>query len=133
MIIVVLAYFLAALFYKPDEKLATKNIKPLIKEKTDLVIPENFEVLDNLIEHTEGAFDSDYSILLKVKYLEVDEKSITEQISNTLHLKSEKGIWKRSENGYRFEHKNNEENMAEPFYFEIDTIINTLELDLYHL
>lgn len=68
--------FLVYLFFgttnKPDGKLALDRIEPLIKEKTDLVIPNDFEILKNLIEHTEGAFDSDYSIGLKIKYLESD-------------------------------------------------------------
>ena len=131
--IVFMVYLFAGTMNKPDGELALNRIEPLIKEKTDLSIPNDFEVLKNLIEHTEGAFDSDYSIGLKIKYPESEEKHITEQIHNGIKSTSEKGIWKRNQNGFDFEHNGNEINRAEPFYLKVDTISNTIELNLTHL
>ena len=128
-----MAYLFAGMMNKPDGELALDRIEPLIKEKTDLTIPKDFEVLENLIEHTEGAFDSDYSIGLKIKYQESEEKHITEQIQNGIKSESKNGIWKRYKNGFDFEHKENEINRAEPFYFKVDTLSNTIELNLMHL
>lgn len=128
-----MVYLFAGTTNKPDGKLALDRIEPLIKEKTDLVIPNDFEILKNLIEHTEGAFDSDYSIGLKIKYQESDENHITQQIHNGMNYKSEKGIWKRDSNGFDFEHNENEINRTEPFYFKVDTLSNTIELNLRHL
>ncbi len=118
---------------KPDGELAIERIEPLIIEKTDLIIPNDFKVLRNLIEHTEGAFDSDYSIGLSIEYLESDEKHITEQILKSMTLESEKGSWKKFKNGFDFEHNYNEINEAEPFNFKVDTLNNKIELDLFHL
>ena len=123
----------AGMMNKPDSELSLEGIKPLIIEKTNLTIPKDFEILENLIEHTEGAFDSDYSILLKIKYQESEEKYITEQIHNGIKSKSENGIWKPNENGFDFKHNANEINRAEPFYFEVDTLSNTIKLNLTHL
>jgi len=128
-----MVYLFEGTMNKPDEKLALERIEPLIKEKTDLTIPNNFEILENLIEHTEGAFDSDYSIGLKIKHQESEEKHITEQIHNGIKSKSEKGIWKRYSSGFDFEHNGNEINRAEPFYFKVDTLSNIIELNLMHL
>lgn len=128
-----MVYLFAGTMNKPYEKLASERIEPLIREKTDLTIPNDFEILENLIEHTEGAFDSDYSIGLKIKYQESEEKHITEQIYNGIKSKSEKGIWKRNLSGFDFEHNGNEINRAEPFYFKVDTLSNTIELNLMHL
>ena len=128
-----MVYIFAGTMNKPDGELALDRIKPLIKEKTDLSIPNDFEILENLIEHTEGAFDSDYSIGLKIKYQESEEKHITEQIHNGIKSESKNGIWKRYENGFDFEHNGNKINRAEPFYFKVDTLSNTIELNLMHL
>jgi len=118
---------------RPDSELKIKSIEPLIKEKTNLTIPKNFEILENLIEHTEGAFDSDYSIELKIKYQESEEKNITEQILNSMKSKSDKGTWGHYETGFDFKHNNNESNRAEPFYFKVDTLRNRIEMNLSHL
>lgn len=126
-------YLFAEMMYKPDSKLALKNIEPVIKEKTDLTIPKEFEILKNLIKHTEEALDSDYSIQLTIKYKEAEEKYITEQILEKMDSKSEKGIWKYCENGFDFEPSENENNRAEPFYFKVDTLSNKIELNLFHL
>jgi hypothetical protein len=126
-------YLFAGMMNKPDGELALDRVEPLIKEKTDLSIPNDFEILENLIEHTEGAFDSDYSIGLKIKYQESEEKYITEQIHNGIKSEPENGIWKRYENGFDFEHNENEINRAEPFYLKVDTLSNTIELNLMHL
>ena len=123
----------AGMMNKPDSKLTLESIEPIIKEKTDLTIPKDFEILENIIEHTEGAFDSDYSIRLKIRYQESEEKNITEQIYSGIKYKSENGIWKRYKNGFDFEHNENELNRAEPFYFKVDTLSNTMELNLMHL
>ena len=48
-----MVYLFAGTMNKPDEKLASERIEPLIREKTDLTIPNDFEILENLIEHTE--------------------------------------------------------------------------------
>lgn len=128
-----MAYIFAGMMNKPDGELALERIEPLIQEKTDLVIPKDFEVLENLIEHTEGAFDSDYSIGLTIEYKESDEKNIVEQILKRAELKSDKGLWKNYANGFDFEHNNNEINRAEPFYFKVDTLNNKMELNLSHL
>ena len=126
-------YLFAGIMDKPDGELTFERIEPLIKEKTDLTIPKDFEILENLIEHTQGAFDSDYSIGLKIKYQESEEKYVTEQILYGKSSKSDKGIWKQYENGFDFEHSENEMNKAEPFYFKVDTLSNTIELNLMHL
>jgi hypothetical protein len=118
---------------KPDGKLALDRIQPLIKEKTDLIIPKDFEVLKNVIEHTEGAFDSDYSIELIIKYKETDEKDIIEQILKGSQLKSGKGSWKKYNNSFDFKYIHNEINRVEPFYFNVDTLNNKMELSLTHL
>lgn len=118
---------------KPDGELALDRIEPLIEEKTDLIIPEDFKVLENLIEHTEGAFDSDYSIGLTIEYKQSDEKKIVEQILKSTELESNKGSWKKYDSGFNFEHNNNEINRAEPFYFKVDTLTNIMELNLSHL
>ena len=128
-----MAYLFAGIMDKVDGELSRERIEPLIIEKTDLNIPKDFEILENLIEHTEGAFDSDYTIGLKIKYQESEEKQITEQIHKGINSKSEKGIWKSYANGFNFEHSENEINRAEPFYFKIDTLSNTIELNLMHL
>ena len=123
----------AQMLDKPNEELTLERIEPLIKEKTDLTIPKDFEILENLIEHTEGAFDSDYYIGLKIKYAESEEKYVTKQIHDGMNSKSKKGIWKHYENGFDFEHSETENNRAEPFYFKVDTLSNTIELNLTHL
>ncbi len=128
-----MVYPFAGMMDKPDGELALERIEPLIQEKTDLVIPKDFEVLENLIEHTEGAFDSDYSIGLTIEYKESDEKNIVEQILKHAELESDKGLWKNYANGFDFEHNNNEINRAEPFYFKVDTLNNKMELNLSHL
>lgn len=128
-----MAYVLVGMMNKPDEQLALDRIEPLIKEKTDLIIPKDFEVLENLIEHTEGAFGSDYSIGLTIEYKESDEKNIVEQILKSAGLESDKGSWKKYDSGFDFEHKYNEINRDEPFYFKVDTLNNKMELNLSHL
>jgi hypothetical protein len=128
-----MAYMFAGMMNKPDGELALDRIEPLIKEKTDLIIPKDFEVLDNLIEHTEGAFDSDYSIGLTIEYKQADEKNIVEQILKRAELESDKGLWRKYDSGFDFEHNNNEINRAEPFYFKVDTLNNKMELNLSHL
>lgn len=126
-------YLFAEMMYRPNGELAKDRIEPLIKEKTDLIIPKDYKILKNLIEHTEGAFDSDYSIGLTIEYLESDEKIITEQILKSMISDSDKGSWRKFENGFDFEHNNNEINIAEPFYFKVDTLNNKIELNLRHL
>jgi hypothetical protein len=128
-----MVYLFAGMMNKPDGELALDRIEPLIQEKTDLTIPKGFEILENLIEHTEGAFDSDYSIGLTIRYNESDEKNIVEQILKSAELKSDKGSWNKYNNGFDFEHNNNEINRAEPFYFKVDTLNNKMELNLSHL
>ena len=118
---------------KPNEKLDLDGIETLIQEKTDLIIPKNFLVLENLIENTEGAFDSDYSISLSIKYKESDEKNIVEQILKSAEIKSSKGSWRNYKSGFDFEHNYNEINRAEPFNFKVDTLNNKIELNLNHL
>jgi len=49
---------------RADSKLSKDNIESLIKDKTDLILPKEFIIVENKIEHTEGAFDSGYSIEL---------------------------------------------------------------------
>ncbi len=128
-----MVYLFAGMMDKPNGELALDRIQPLIKEKTDLIIPKDFEVLENLIEHTEGAFDSDYSIGLTIEYKEPDEENIVEQILKSAELESDKGSWKKYDSGFDFEHNYNEINRAEPFYFKVDTLNNKMELNLSHL
>lgn len=128
-----MVYLFSGMLSKPDGELSIGRIEPLIKEKTDLSIPEEYEILENLIEHTEGAIDSDYSVGLKIKYKESEEKYITGQIRNRMDSQSDKGIWNYYENGFDFEHSDNERNRYEPFYFKVDTLSNTIELNLIHL
>ena len=128
-----MVYLFAGMINKPDNRLTIETIAPLIKEKTNLIIPKDFKVLDNLIEHTEGAFDSDYSLFLTIEYKESDEKNIREQILKNIEVASDKGLWKNYSNGFDFEHNNNEINQVEPFYFKVDTLKNKIELNLSHL
>ena len=128
-----MVYLFAGIMNKPDGELALDRIKPLFKEKTDLIIPQDYEVLENLIEHTEGAFDSDYSIALTIEYKESDEENIVEQILKSMELQSDKGMWTKYNMGFDFEYNNNEINRAEPFYFKVDTLHNKIELNLSHL
>ncbi|TRZ43150.1 hypothetical protein [Robertkochia solimangrovi] len=128
-----MVYLFAGTMNKPDGELALDRIEPLIKEKTDLIIPKGFEVLKNLIEHTEGAFDSDYSIGLIIEYKESDEQNIVEQILKSAEMESDKGSWKKYESGFDFEYNYNEINRAELFYFKVDTLNNKMELNLSHL
>lgn len=128
-----MAYVFAGMINKPDEELALDRIEPLIKEKTDLIIPKDFVVLKNLIEHTEGTFDSDYSIGLIIEYKQSDEKNIVAQIIKSEKLELDKGSWRKYANGFDFEHNNNKINRAEPFYFKLDTLNNKMELSLSHL
>jgi hypothetical protein len=123
----------AGMMDKPDGELALDRIEPLVEEKTDLIIPKDFVFLENLIEHTEGAFDSDYSIRLTIEYKESDEKNIVEQILKSAELKSDKGSWNKYDSGFDFEQNYNEINRAEPFYFKVDTLNNKMELNLSHL
>lgn len=131
--LIYMAYLFAGIMNKPDGELALDRIEPLIKEKTDLIIPKDFEVLENLIKHTKGAFDSDYSIGLIIEYKESDEQNIVEQILKSAELESNKGSWKKYDSGFDFEHNYNEINRAEPFYFKVDTLNNKIELNLSHL
>ena len=71
-----LVFMFAGVMDTPDGEVAVDRIELLIKKKTDLVIPRDFVVLENLIEHTEGALDSDYSIKLKIEYQEIDQKKV---------------------------------------------------------
>ncbi|MBC3846815.1 NAD(P)-dependent oxidoreductase [Winogradskyella echinorum] len=128
-----MVYLFSGMMNKPDGELALDRIEHLIQEKTDLTIPKDFEILENLIEHTEGALDSDYFIGLTIQYNEYDEKNIVEQILKSAELKSDKGSWKKYDNGFDFEHNKNEINRAEPFYFKVDTLNNKMELNLSHL
>lgn len=123
----------ARMMNKPNSKLTLESIELLINEKTDLTVPKNFEIMENLIEHTEGGFDSDYSIGLKIKYQESDEQNVTKQIHNGMKSKSQKGLWIPNESGFDFEYSQNENNRAEPFYFTVDTLGNTIEFNLIHL
>ena len=128
-----MVYLFSGMLSKPDGELSIARIEPLIKEKTELNIPKEYEILENLIEHTEGAIDSDYSVSLKVKYQESDEKYITRQIHNRINSKSEKGVWKHHIRGFDFKQNGNDINRAEPFYFKVDTLSNTMELNIMHL
>ncbi|MDC7998016.1 hypothetical protein [Gilvibacter sediminis] len=116
-----------------NNQLAYDSIQPLIEEKTDLVIPDDYEVWENTIQHTEGAIDSDYSLELTLVYNDWDEAAIMRQIHYHSELESEKGVWKKYNDGYDFIHHNNEINRAEPFYFKVDTVLNEITLNLSHL
>ena len=122
-----MTYLFAGTKDKLDGKLALDRIEPLIEEKTNLVIPKNFVVLENLVQNAEGAFDSDYSIVLTIEYQESDEKSILKQILNP--KESDKGSWENYIDGFDF----NGINGTEPFYFKVDTLNNKMELNLSHL
>jgi len=144
-------YIISIMFDRPDSSLSETRIQSLIKNKTDFIIPKDYEVSKNLIHHTEGAFDSDYSIELTIKYQSSEEKYIVEQIINSelfditktqnytdpiwtkINDNTEKGIWSKKENGFNFLHCDNDKNRSEPFYFEIDTLNNIIELNLSHL
>ena len=118
---------------RTKDKLSQEEMTSLIKDKTDFNLPEQIEVLENKIEHTEGALDSDYSISLTIEYKKSDERNIIEQIIKSMKLESDKGSWKDSDNGFDFEHNYNEIIRAEPFYFTVDTLNNKIELNLSHL
>ena len=125
--------FMSGVERRTKDKLSQEEMTSLVKDKTDFSLPEKFEVLENKIEHTEGAFDSDYSIILTIEYKESDEKNIVEQILKSAELESDKGSWKKYDSGFDFEHNYNEINRAEPFYFKVDTLNNKMELNLSHL
>ena len=118
---------------KTENKLSQEEMASLIKDKTDFNLPEQFKVMENKIEYTEGAFDSDYSISLTIEYKESDEKNILEQIIKGAQLESDKGFWKDYNGGFHFEHNNNETNRAEPFHLKVDTLHNKMQLNLNHL
>jgi hypothetical protein len=123
----------------------------LIQEKTDLKLSENFKVLIDSVEQTEGALDSDYSYDLTIQYAQLIEKNIVAQISNSvlfdtikttnyadpiwdiIHSKTKKGIWARNKVGFEFLHCDNDVNRPEPFYLTVDTLTNRIELNLFHL
>ncbi|MFD2915483.1 hypothetical protein [Psychroserpens luteus] len=127
------------------------NMIGLIQEKTDLKLSENFKIITDSVQHTEGAFDSDYSYELIIEYQELEEIQIKEQIKNSvlfdtintrynpksvwkiIDSKTDKGIWTYYNNGFEFLHCDNHKNRPEPFYFTIDTLKNKIELNLQHL
>ncbi len=135
---------------KSNESTKT-NIVELIKTKTDLELSENFEIIKDTVEHTEEAFDSDYSYELTIEYKESDSKNIKEQILNSkffdtinstnyadpiweiIDSKTNKGIWTYDKNGFEFLHCDNKKNRPEPFYLTVDTITKRIELILIHL
>lgn len=55
-------------FSSNEKGWAKLDITNLIKEKTDLIITEKFEVLEDSVEYTERAFDLGYTYSLKIKY-----------------------------------------------------------------
>ena len=123
----------------------------LIQEKSGLFISENFQVLQDSVIHTEGAFDLDYTFHLNLKYQDSIENNIVEQIKKSTYFdtlqtmnygdstwnitlsKTEKGIWTTEENGFRFLHSNNEANTKEPFNLKVDTSSNNIDLIIIHL
>ncbi len=82
-----------------DRGLYLESIEPVIKEKTDLIIPKKYEILENSRRNEDR---DGYGIGLIIKYQESEEKYITEQILNSMDSKSDKGIWRYYENGFDF-------------------------------
>lgn len=134
-----------------NEKEAIAYVKSIFLEKTDLQLPEHYEILRDSVAHTEGAFDSDYSYYLTLHYADKDEKDLVTQIKHSVYFdsltyqdwanpiweriekKTSKGIWVYDEVGFQFIHCNNDTNRFEPFNLTIDTLQNSLALDLFHL
>ena len=127
------------------------DMASLLSEKSDLQISKNFNVIKDSIKNTEGAFDLDYTYYLKIEYDKLEEENIIEQIINSaffdtiqfmnyaepiwkeVQLKGKKGIWTKEEKGFRYLYLNNGVNSREPFYLNIDTTTNRIDLTLIHL
>ncbi len=118
-------YLFSEMMNSLDRGLYLESIEPVIKEKTDLIIPKKYEILENSRRNEDR---DGYGIGLIIKYQESEEKYITEQILNSMDSKSDKGIWRYYENGFDFEHSENENNRAQPYYSKVDTLSNTIEL-----
>ena len=153
----VLSFEVIVAFNRIDNKLSNsqssnpQEISSLIKKKTDLELENNFIILKDDIKHTEGAFDSDYSYELIIKYQDFEKHKIKNQILNSIlfdttntrynpksiwkiiNSKTDKGIWTYSKYGFEFLHCDNDKNRPEPFYIRVDTLTNRIELNLMHL
>ena len=146
-----LSLFLISCHKSKSEEWTKADMNHLIQEKTDLKLSENFNVIIDSVEQTESALDSDYSYRLTIEYNQLMEKNIVEQITNsilfdtiktnnyadpiwkTINSKTEKGIWTSEKKGFEFLHCDNEKNRTEPFYLNVDTLTNRIELNLTHL
>ncbi|MBQ4819603.1 hypothetical protein [Aquimarina sp. MMG016] len=123
----------------------------LILEKTGLQLDNKIKVLKYDVKHTEGAFDSDYSISMELEYDAIFKNIIHNQIINSvlfdairtenyadpvwdhIHSKKIRGIWCYDTQGFEFLKANNDDNLKEPFYCTIDTVNRIIKLNMHHL
>ncbi len=127
-----------------NSKLAIRND---IKELTAIELDTSkFTVLLDSIHNTEGAFDSDYTLFVRVKFDQNYFDSLKQTICSTsyfnvVNLNEDwkvvdtskiKGVWFIDSASYRYLQKPMESN-PEPIYLYIDTVSRDLNLELYHL
>lgn len=128
-----------------------ESISEEIEIKTNLKLNPNFEIIKAEHYDTPGAFDSDYTWTVELKYLESEEEAIRSQILNSdfFNLRTDsyfvtpiiatidslglKGSWYRTDSGFEFLTAHTEENEREPFELIIDTTSNSLHYVLMHL
>ena len=145
-------YFAFAIFFVSCSSPVTpESISEEIETKTNLKLNPNFEIIKAEHIDTPGAFDSDYTWNVELKYLESEEEAIRNQIlvSDFFNLRTDsyivtpiittidslelKGSWYRTDLGFEFLTAHTEENEREPFELIIDTTSNTLHYVLMHL
>ena len=142
--------FLIACSSKNEEPYNSKlSIQDEILSKTDIKLDTTkFVVLMDSVENTEGAFDSDYTWLVKIKfdnnYFEYLKKTIRSSTRyNTVQSEFDenwkgvdtskiKGIWYLESRLFKFVEKHKRFN-SEPTQIKIDTVTKKLDLVLSHL
>jgi len=142
--------FLIACSSKNEEPYNSKlSIQNEILSKTDIKLDTTkFTVILDSVENTEGAFDSDYTWLVKIKfennYFENLKKVIKSSTRyNTIQSEFDenwkgvdtskiKGIWYLESRLYKYVEKPKDYN-SEPTQIRIDTLTRKLDLILSHL
>lgn len=132
-----------------NSKKAKEHDVKRIRDKSDLIISENFISLQDSVAHTPGAFDSDYAWYLKLLFPDTEAVKIKIQIKSSeyfdmskyqdysdtiwrnLEEKNKKGLWCIKKNEFSFIHSRTEQ--SEPFTLDFDTTNNILYMKLQHL
>jgi hypothetical protein len=136
---------------KYNSKLAFRD---LIIEKTGFPIDtRSFSISLDSVDHTEGAFDSDYTWNIKTQFNDTQFEKLKQNIRATKYFKflqiSEandkemwakidtakvKGVWITDSIFYKFVEKPTRDGFrAEEFYFSIDTVTKQSRVVLIHL